>query len=71
VLLPPSGILPAAKFTLLPSLPFWQHYCTAFEQWASAKVCSVVQEMELGNFCTEGATYIWQGGHHVGHLPTL
>jgi len=20
---------------------------------------------------TEGATYIWQGGHHVGHWPTL
>jgi len=21
--------------------------------------------------CTEGATYIWQGGHHVGHWPTF
>jgi len=20
---------------------------------------------------TEGATYIWQGGHHVGHQPTF
>jgi len=20
---------------------------------------------------TEGATYIWQGGHHVGHRPTF
>jgi len=20
---------------------------------------------------TEGATYIWKGGHHVGHLPTF
>jgi len=20
---------------------------------------------------TEGATYIWQGGHHVGHWPTF
>jgi len=20
---------------------------------------------------TEGATYVWQGGHHVGHWPTL
>jgi len=20
---------------------------------------------------TEGATYIWQGGHHVGHIPTF
>jgi len=20
---------------------------------------------------TEGATYVWQGGHHVGHWPTF
>jgi len=20
---------------------------------------------------TEGATYIWQGGHHIGHWPTV
>jgi len=20
---------------------------------------------------TEGATYIWQGGHHIGHWPTF
>jgi len=20
---------------------------------------------------TEGATYIWQGGHHIGHRPTF
>jgi len=43
--------------------PVWQRYCTALEQWASAKLCSVVQEMELWNFrcssfSTEGATYI-------------
>jgi len=29
--------------------------------WASAKLAAL----------TEGATYIWQGGHHVGHWPTF
>jgi len=28
----------------------WQHYCTALDQWASAKLCGVVQGMELRNF---------------------
>jgi len=27
----------------------WQCYCTALEQWASAKHCGVVQGMELLN----------------------
>jgi len=44
-------------------LLYWQRYYTAFEQWASAKLCGVVQAMELRNlrsssFSTEGATYI-------------
>jgi len=55
-LLSPNGILPAAKFTLCPTskscvLLCWQSYCTALEQWALAKVCGVVQGMELRNFC--------------------
>ena len=38
-------------------------HCMALEQWASAKLCHVVQGMELRNFhsssfSTEGATYI-------------
>jgi len=44
-------------------LLFWQHYCTALKQWPSAKLCGLIQGMELRNFCsssfsTEGATYI-------------
>ena len=44
-------------------LLYWQHYCMALEQWASAKLCSVVHGMELRNFrsssfSTEDATYI-------------
>jgi len=32
-------------------LLYWQHYCTTFQQPASAKLCSVVQRMELRNYC--------------------
>jgi len=43
-LLPRNGILPGAKFSLRPpslALSYWQRYCTALEQWAWAKLCSV------------------------------
>jgi len=39
----------------------WQCYCTAFQYWASAKL----------RRWTKGATYIRQGGLHVGHWPTF
>ena len=39
----------------------WQPYCTALQQWASAKL----------RRSTDGATYIRQGGHRVGHWPTF
>ena len=32
-------------------LLYLQHYCTALQQRASAKLCGVVQGMELQNFC--------------------
>jgi len=41
---PHNEILPGAKFTRRPRLPC---YCTTLEQWASAKLCGVVQRMEL------------------------
>jgi len=31
-------------------LLYWQRYCTALEQWPSAKLCGVVQGIELWNF---------------------
>jgi len=42
----------------------WQRYCTAFQYWASAKLCGVKQRVPP-------ATYIPQDGHHVGHWPTF
>ena len=42
-----------------PILAIWQHYCTALEQWASAKLRRLADR----------ATYILQGGHHVGIGP--
>jgi len=35
---------------VLRSPMYWQRYCTALQQGASARLCSVVQEMELRNF---------------------
>ena len=37
----------ASKFCVLLR---WQRYCTALEQWASAKLCCVVQGIKLRNF---------------------
>jgi len=53
--LAPNGILPEERqknhFAPKSSvLLYWQFYCTALEQWASSKVCGVVQGMELRNF---------------------
>jgi len=53
---------------------FWQHYCTALEQWASSKLCRMVQWMELLNFrsssfSTEGTTYILKAAITLGIGP--
>ena len=42
----------------------WLRYCTAFEQWAPAKLCSIEQR-------ALPSTYNRQGGRHVGHWPTF
>jgi len=60
--LAPKGILPGAKFTLRPScvLLYWQRYCTALQQRASAKLCGVVQGMELQN--SRRGRYLYSAG---------
>jgi len=55
-------------------LLFWQRYCTAIEQWASAKLCGMVQGMDLWNFrsssfSTEDATYIPRAAITLGIGP--
>jgi len=47
-------------------LLYWQHYCTALDQWASARL----RRGTYGTFA-DGATYVRLGGHHVGHWPTF
>jgi len=68
------GLLPQTEFRHVQKslyvevqcvLLYWQRYCTALQQRASAKLCGLV----LPNFC-RGAAYIRLGGHHVGHRPT-
>ena len=52
-------------------LLYWQHYCMAFKQWASVKVCGVIQETELRNFRRERHLYSarrpshWASAHIV------
>ena len=70
-LLPPNGILPAAKITASKScvLLYWQRYCMALEQRRSAKLCGVVQGMGLRNFrrrrhlCSAGRPSSWASAH--------
>ena len=55
-------------------LLFWQCYCTVLEHWVSAKLCGMVQKMELWNFrssplSTEGATYILRAAITFGIGP--
>jgi len=74
----PNGILPGAKFTLRPSLVF-SHIGSITAQHSSsglksAKLCGVVQEKELRNFCsssfsTEGTTYIPKAAITLGIGP--
>ena len=72
-LLLPNGILPAAKIHFASKssvLLYWQRYCTAREQRPSAKLCGLVQGMELGNF-RRGRHLYSAGGNHVWHRPTF
>jgi len=54
-------------------LLYWQHDCTALEQWPSAKLYGVVQGMELWNFrrgrhlCSAGWPSRWASAHILVH----
>ena len=70
-LLPPNGILPGAK-KLRPSLAFCYIGSVTARHSSSArqpKFAAWYKEWNYGTFA-EGATYIGQGSHHLGHRPT-
>jgi len=72
-LLPPYGILLAAKSTLRPSLAFSYIGTITARHSSSGRQPNFVtwyKEWNYGTFA-DGATYIWLGGHHVGHRPTF
>ena len=60
-----NGILPGAKFTLHLSLAF------SYISSITARHPSSVGVSQTLRRWTEGATYMRQGGHHVGHWPTF
>jgi len=69
-LLPPDRNFATCKIYLASKsciLLYWQRYCTALQQRASAKLCAVVQGMELRNI--RRGRHL--GGHHIGHRPTF
>jgi len=68
-ILRPDRILPGTEFTLRPSLAF---------SYIGSVTCTALQTnfaswYKKGSYRTfaEGATYIRQGGHHVGNRPTF
>jgi len=56
---------------------YWQRYCTARQQRASAKLCGVVQGMELRNFrrgrhlYSAGRPWCWASAHILVFILNL
>jgi len=71
--LAPDGILPAAKFTLCPSLALYYIGSVSPRHSSSGRQPNFVGWYKKWNYVTfaEGATYIRLGDHHVGHWPTF
>jgi len=78
-LLPRNGILPSAKFSLLPpSLALcwgvwgtpanFNGFCILAALLHGTRAVGASQTLQRWS---QGATYIWQGDHHVGHWPTF
>jgi len=73
--LAPDRILPGAKFTLSPRPSLAFSYIGSVTAWHSSSgrqpnFAAWYKEWNYRTFA-EGATYIWQGGHHVWHQPTF
>jgi len=72
-LLPPDVILLGAKFTLCPSLAFSYTGSVTARHSSSSRQPNFVAWYRKCNYGTfsDGITYMWLGGHHVGHWPTF
>jgi len=70
-LLPPDRILSGTKFTLRASLAFAYIVSVTARHSSSGRQPKFAAWYKEWNYETfaEGATYIRQGGHHVGHRP--
>ena len=67
------GIFPGAKLTLRPTLAFLYIGSITARHSSSGREPSFAvwyKKWNYGTF-TEGATYIWLGGLHVGNQPTF
>ena len=66
-------LLPGAKFTLSPSPAFIYIGSVTARHSSSGRQPNFAAWYKEWNYWTfaDGATYIWLGGHHVGHRPTL
>jgi len=49
---------------------YFNGYCILAALLHGSQVVGVSQTQTLWRW-TEGATYVWQGDHHVGHWPTF
>ena len=72
-LLPLDGISPSAKFTLRPNLAFAYIGSVTAQHSSSGRQPNYAALYKEWNYATfaEGATYILQGGHHVGYRRTF
>jgi len=71
--LAPDRILSGGKFTLRPSLAFSYIGSVTARHSSSERQSNFAASYNEWNYRTfaEDATYIRQGGHHVGHQPTF
>jgi len=71
--LDPDRILPGAKFTLRPSIAFWYIGSVTARHSSSGRQPNFAAWYKEWTYRTfaDGAIYIQQGGHHVGHWPTF
>jgi len=72
--LSPERILPAAKFTLGPSLAFSYIGNITARHLSSGRqpnFATWYNEWNYRTFAAESAIYIRHGGHHMGHRPTF